>query len=181
MESETYWFCLWLRRFTIKWKLHYRSHKQKRKNKPNVRFRVLGLQLVGSSAYTSDFDNLVKRFHWILSDGVLNGIGRNVTFWSFRLQFRRAYGIVYNSSAVTTYRINCHNASLIFNVEIATDKFRKKRWQLIPISSGGSENFLPFTPPAARKLWIDILLRSKTHSIICSSSFSIRLFLVTGS
>ena len=58
----------------IKWKLHCQSRKQKRKNKPMTMFDskpcdLLVLPLLLPTPTT--------QFHWIVSDGVVNGIGRN--------------------------------------------------------------------------------------------------------
>ena len=54
----------------IKWKLHCRSRKQKWKNKPMPGFVI-------SWFFRFCFRLRQPRFHWILSDGIVNGIGRN--------------------------------------------------------------------------------------------------------
>ena len=82
--------------------------------------------------------------------------------------------IVYNyPSAVTTYRINFHNASLILNVEIATGK-NKKKWQLTSIISRRSVNVLPFTRPAAQRLWIDMILNHTCWDASCTVRLPIK-------
>ena len=77
-ESEAeHWFCLWLRRL-IKWKLHCRSRKQKRKNKPMAMFDsgpcdwlVLPLLLPTPTTYTLDHTTHTYTYlhistHWII-------------------------------------------------------------------------------------------------------------------
>ena len=54
-ESEPeHWFCLYMTpSLMIKWKLHCRSHKQKRKNKPMTMFDSWPCDWVGSTASAS--------------------------------------------------------------------------------------------------------------------------------
>ena len=63
--------------FTIKWKLHCRSRKQKRKNKPMTMF-YSGLAI--GWFFRFRFRLWQPNFHWIISDGFVNGIGME-TFW----------------------------------------------------------------------------------------------------
>ena len=56
---------------TIKWKLHCRSRKQKRKNKPMTMFDSRLCD------WLVRFRLRQPSFHWIISDGVVSGVGRN--------------------------------------------------------------------------------------------------------
>ena len=43
------------------------------------------------------------RFHWIVSDGVVNGIGRNGNDLILRLRFRRGYDSAYDSTPISYF------------------------------------------------------------------------------
>ena len=99
-ESEAeHCFHLWLRSLTIKWKLHYRSCKQKRKNQPITMFDSAGPGdwLVLPLLSASDSDNLVFTGSQLKEPYKRNRQEEMKTFWFFRLRFRRAYGSAYDS------------------------------------------------------------------------------------
>ena len=67
-----HWFCLWLCRL---WSSENCIVGVARRSGRINQWQYSTLQLAGSSASASDSDNLA--FYWIMSDGVVNGIGRN--------------------------------------------------------------------------------------------------------